>query len=48
MQEKRKKITQREKFSILHYMLNKNASWSRFFWRFGTFEVTKTQTQRIV
>ena len=33
-------------FSILHYA--KNTSWLRFFLRFGTFEVTETQTQHIV
>ena len=31
-------------FSILHHALGKNVSQLRFFSRFGTFEVTKTQT----
>ena len=34
--------------SILHYALAKNVSWLRVFLRFGTFEVTKTEIQRIV
>ena len=38
----------RDLFSILHYALGKNASQLRFFSDFGTFEVTKTQTQRIM
>ena len=43
------KITQREPNARkLHYALGKNASWLRFFSRFGTFEVTKMQTQPIV
>ena len=37
-----------EDFSISHYALGKNASQLRFFRHFGTFEITKTQTQRIV
>ena len=35
----------RQFFSTLHYVLDKNASWLRFFLHFGMFEVTKTQTQ---
>ena len=37
-----------ENLSILHYALGKNASQLRFFSRFGTFEVSKTQTHHIV
>ena len=55
MQEKRKKNARkmkntsptRENHFILHYALGKNVSWLYFFSSFGTFEVTKTQIQRI-
>ena len=35
-------------FPLLHYALGKNANCLPFFSRFGTFEVTKMQTQYIV
>ena len=40
--KKHKKM--RENVSVLHYALGKNESQSCCFFRFGTFEVKKTQT----